>query len=295
MLSLSVVSILWAFSFGIINRTLAGLDAQAVAWVRLVISLVVFLPFLRSSKSSLRDRVHLAFIGAIQYGIMYVAYIEAFRKLAGHEVALFTITTPLWVTLINDWQCSKFQRGYWAATILAVGGAALITDRQQWASEMMPGFLLIQMSNLCFAAGQVEYRRFCKQRGLNTRDLGMHHFVFLYLGAVLVTSLLAIPVLSSFRPSSTQWLALVYLGVIPSALGLFLWNRGARQVNAGVLAVFNNVKIPLAVLVSLLVFRETVSWWRLVGGVVVIGAGFMLASGVRKLGPVISRLKKAQE
>jgi drug/metabolite transporter (DMT)-like permease len=49
-------------------------------------------------------------------------------------------------------------------------------------------------------------------------------------------------------------------------VGFFLWNVGATRVEAGTLAVFNNVKVPLAVLVSLLLFREHADWLRLVVG-----------------------------
>jgi drug/metabolite transporter (DMT)-like permease len=71
---------------------------------------------------------------------------------------------------------------------------------------------------------------------------------------------------------------LLYLGAVPSAIGFFLWNFGARRVNAGTLAVFNNVKIPLAIVVSLVFFKEDAEWVRLAAGVVGIAAGFAAAA-----------------
>jgi drug/metabolite transporter (DMT)-like permease len=68
-------------------------------------------------------------------------------------------------------------------------------------------------------------------------------------------------------------LVLLYLGLLASGLGFFLWNIGVTRVAAGTLAVFNNVKIPLAVLVSLLFFAEQTELLRLVMG----GALIMLA------------------
>ena len=44
---LFIVSLIWAFSFGLIKDRLAGLDANFVAAARLLISLLIFLPFLR--------------------------------------------------------------------------------------------------------------------------------------------------------------------------------------------------------------------------------------------------------
>lgn len=53
-----------------------------------------------------------------------------------------------------------------------------------------------------------------------------------------------------------QWWLLAYLGVIASGVCFFLWNYGARRVTPVKLAIMNNLKIPLAALISLLLFRE---------------------------------------
>ena len=56
--------------------------------------------------------------------------------------------------------------------------------------------------------------------------------------------------------TGSQALTLLYLGGVASGLGFFLWNQGAARVNAGMLAVMNNAKVPLGIAVSLLFFGE---------------------------------------
>ncbi|HBA92554.1 MAG TPA: EamA family transporter, partial [Anaerolineaceae bacterium] len=90
MIYLLVVSLIWAFSFGLIKGQLTGLDANFVAAARLVISLAVFLPFLRLRNVPGRLRLRLILTGAVQYGLMYIAYTYAFQYLQAYEVALFT-------------------------------------------------------------------------------------------------------------------------------------------------------------------------------------------------------------
>ena len=41
---------------------------------------------------------------------------------------------------------------------------------------------------------------------------------------------------------------LLYLGLVPTAVGFWLWNKGAARTSAARLAVANNLKVPLAVL-----------------------------------------------
>ena len=54
-----------------------------------------------------------------------------------------------------------------------------------------------------------------------------------------------------------QWQSILYLGCVASGLGFFLWNKGATCSNPGTLAAFNNAVVPLAVIISLLVFGES--------------------------------------
>jgi len=101
----------------------------------------------------------------------------------------------------------------------------------------------------------------------------------LYLGAALVAVAMALPGLQWERVlamSPCQGLVLLYLGLVASGLGFFLFNAGARRTDIGTLAIFNNLKIPLAILASGLVFHETLDWPRLALGGAVIGAALVL-------------------
>ena len=55
----------------------------------------------------------------------------------------------------------------------------------------------------------------------------------------------------------------MWLGAGASGLGYFLWNKGATQVNAGVLAIMNNALIPAGLLVNLLIWNQHADLWRL--------------------------------
>ena len=64
-----------------------------------------------------------------------------------------------------------------------------------------------------------------------------------------------------------------------TALGFWLWNRGAARTSAGPLAAANNLKVPLAVLVAWLVFAESAPYLRAAVGLLVVVAGLALATG----------------
>lgn len=271
MIELAVVSLVWAFSFGLIKGQLTGLDPALVAFVRLAISLVVFLPLLRLRGLSRRLIAELLIIGAVQYGLMYLAYIWSYRWLQAYEVALFTVVTPLFVTLLYDLETRTFRSRFLLAAAVVVVGAGVVSFRGLSGGGLF-GFLLLQASNACFAFGQVRYKRL---RARHPRLDDKRVFALLYAGAVATTGLFAVATVdaSAVHVTSRQALTLAYLGVLPSGLAFFLWNRGATKVSSGLLATFNNAKVPLGVAVSLFVFGEEADLLRLAvgGGLVAIG------------------------
>ena len=54
MIYLLAVSLIWAFSFGLIKGNLVGLDSNFVSFVRLFISFLVFVPFLKIKNLELK-------------------------------------------------------------------------------------------------------------------------------------------------------------------------------------------------------------------------------------------------
>ncbi|MDR0994297.1 MAG: EamA family transporter [Verrucomicrobiota bacterium] len=270
MLYLIAVSLIWAFSFGLIGNQLAGLPPGWTAWIRLLLAALVFLPFVRRIPWKMAGAF--ALIGAVQFGWMYLAYMASFHYLQSHEVALFTVTTPLFVAALYDVASKKFHPRNVLAAGLAVAGAGVILWKGWSSSLPLLGILLVQLSNVCFAAGQLGYRTWMRRMPVGTSD---HQVIFwLYAGAALVL----LPIAASTpapTPSPVQWAVLVYLGVVASGLCFFLWNRGVRMVGAGTLAVMNNLKIPLSVAASLLVFRETAGRHTWLAGTLLLCLGFL--------------------
>jgi drug/metabolite transporter (DMT)-like permease len=271
---LLAASLIWAFSFGLIKHALAGVNPLVIAFVRLALSLLVFLPFARTRGVSGRERLRFAAIGAVQYGVMYMAYIASYRYLQAYQVALFTVFTPLYVALLARVRRGRApERFALLAAGLAVAGAACVLVQNRDPRGSLAGFMLLQGANLCFAYGQLAYRRMLRDRtAIEDRAV----FAWLYLGAAGVCALPAALAVAqgAALPRGSAWAALLYLGLIPSGAAFFLWNRGARRAaGTATLAVMNNAKIPLAVLVSLVVFGERAHWPQLIlGGAAIIAA-----------------------
>jgi drug/metabolite transporter (DMT)-like permease len=263
---LIAVSIIWAFSFGLIKGKLTGLDSGLVASIRLILCFLCFMPFIfKVAEQKMRARLML--LGIVQFGIMYLAYIESYQYLPGYLVAVFTIFTPFYVIALNfifDKRSRKGRSlGYSLLAIsTSIAGAAIIVFKSPGQDEYLTGFLILQCANIAFAIGQWNYQRWADQ------ESNAGNMAWMYLGAAAFASLVSFPQIdfSQLMITQEQVFVLLYLGIIASGLCFYLWNSGSKKVNPATLAVMNNGYIPIAVIAAIVLFQETVDLQRLLIG-----------------------------
>ncbi|WP_069631992.1 DMT family transporter [Campylobacter pinnipediorum] len=265
MKNLVLVTFIWAFSFSFIGEFLAGkIDSYFSVLVRVSLASIVFLPFTKFKNIPLKLSFSIMFIGAMQIGLMYLFYYNSFLYLSVAEVALFTIFTPFYVTLVYDAFSLKFKKLYLVSIGIAFLGAFVI-KYDGINNNSLKGFLLVQGANLCFGAGQSLYKILIEKfNGFNQRDV----FGYFHFGAFIVV-LIAFALFGNFEklnPNLTQTLTLIWLGVVASGVGYFLWNKGACDVDSGVLAIMNNALIPAAILVNLLFWQKDTDLFKLIIG-----------------------------
>lgn len=278
MIFLIAASLIWAFSFGLINTTpIQSIPPSAVAFFRLVLATAFFLPFLRLKALNPRQAGRLVLIGAVQYGVMYVALFESYPLLKqGHLVALFTLTTPIYVGILIYAPQGLPKLQILVLAMMSVVGALIILWQSVSWNEAWLGFAILQVSNLCFAWGQVAYRNF-RRRESTPSDHSI--YAWLFAGAALTAGSYA-ALSGNLHPvtelSMRQVETIIYLGIVASGAGFYFWNRGAVTSNPATLAVMNNLKVPLAVFVALTLFNESASIPRLaIGGSMIIVAALL--------------------
>ena len=270
---LIAVTLLWAFSFSLIGGYLAGqVDAWFSVLMRVVLATLVFLPFLKPRQIKTTVAVQLMLCGAVQLGIMYGFYYQSFLYLSVPEVLLFTVMTPIYITLLNDIIDRRLNIGFIISALLAVIGAVTIryqgVDAGYWK-----GLLIVQGANLCFAAGQVAYKRIIAKQPIDLPQRTV--FAWFFIGALVIVSPCYLLLGNGDKlPTTTlQWAILSYLGVVASGLGYFAWNKGATQVSVGTLAVANNLLIPAGIIVNVLFWNRDADIVRLaIGGAIILFA-----------------------
>jgi drug/metabolite transporter (DMT)-like permease len=277
MLYLILTSLVWAFSYGLIKTKLGNLDPSFITVCRMTCAALVFMPLLRLRTLNKQQTWQLMLIGGVQYGLMYLCFLHSFKYLDAYQAALFTTMTPLYVILVNDLLQRKLHTYYLQVALLAVLGGVVIYYKNINQPGILTGFLLVQGSDLCFAFGQVAYKRL-RTQAPQLRDSQV--YALLFIGA-LIPAVIATTISAGWHSAtlitSQQFMVLIYLGVVASGVCFFLWNKGGVLTNTATLAVFNNLKSPLAITVSIVFFNESTNITRLIIGMTLIGIALWLA------------------
>ena len=281
---LILVTVLWAFSFSLIGQYLAGqVDSDFAVLVRVAIAAAVFIPITRWRGLPWRLLGGFWLAGALQFGVTYLCLYRSFTVLTVPEVLLFTVLTPIYVTLLDDSLAKRFNPWALFAALFAVGGGIIIRFKHI-EGDYLIGFLLLQLANLTFAAGQVLCRQLLARY---PTEQPLHRFFgHFFLGALLlaVPSYLLFGDPGKLPQSAVQWGVLGWMGLFATALGMFWWVKGSTLVDAGTLAIMNELHVPAGLLVNLLIWNRNADLHKLaIGGAVIIASLWINRFG-RKMG-----------
>lgn len=274
---LIAISILWSFSFGIIKYGLAGIDSSFISFARNVIALTFFSSVTIYNIKKFSFDLKLVGIGALQFGLMYIFYIESYQYLPAYLIATFTITTPIYVVLASKYlNGNSLNRNGIYAILLVIIGSYLMRFNSLNLEDYMFGFVLIQCANIFFATGQILFKKWNDKN--KDKDI-VHNFSQLFFGATLITSIFYFLGSSeSAILTQSNLFSLLFLGIISSGIGFLMWNIGATKVSAEKLAIMNNAVIPIAIFNSYLIFGEEINFILFFPGLIFFYLAFKLIS-----------------
>ena len=277
MLYLIIVSILWSFSFGIIKFGLTGVDSIFISFFRSLIAFIFFSSLTLYNIKKFSFDTKLIIIGAIQFGLMYVFYIQSYQYLPAYLIATFTITTPIFVVLFSQALMKEsFSKNGILSVILVLIGSLMMRFNLANPLDYWFGFILIQCANMFFASGQIMFKKWHTEN--SDKDI-VHNFSQMFFGATIVTSLFYFQTMDVKNIlSTTNLLSLIFLGICSTGIGFLLWNIGATKVSNTRLAIMNNVVIPLAVLNSFFIFGEDINILLFMPGLICFYAAYRLSS-----------------
>jgi drug/metabolite transporter (DMT)-like permease len=273
---LAVTACIWGSTYIVTKSVLREVGPMTVTAVRFLAGFLVlaYPAFRRGLRWRLLIRPDLILVGltgiALGYGLQNLglvytsagdaALIPAMMPAATAALSVFLLREPLPPLRLAGVALSV------AGVLLVTGGAGL-SGGGAFGGQRVLGDLLVTASVLSWAVWTVTGKKVADELPavvVSAASIGAG-LIFLLPLAGVELALTGLPHLSGAGLA-----ALVYLGVVASALTVFLWNYGLGAVAATSASLYTNL-IPVVGLALAFATGERVSLWQLAGGAAAVG------------------------
>jgi len=275
-LALVVLTLIWGMNWIVMKEGLAYAHPVIYNIERTLIAIAVLFAVMLYARRPLKPESWTAVVvtGFFQTTINFGSTTMALAGGGAGRTSVLVFTMPFW-TLLLAWPVlhERVRGTQWLAVFLALVGLVLVVEPWRWEGDLEPKLWAV-LSGFGWAAGSVATKYFQRRHRLDMLNLIAWQMV------AGIVPICLIPLVHAFP--ATQWngsyvAALLYAGVIATALGFLLWTMVLVWLPAGT-ASLNMFAIPVIALTSsMLAFGErlTSAEWL---GIAAIGAGLVIVS-----------------
>jgi drug/metabolite transporter (DMT)-like permease len=274
--ALATLTLIWGMNWMAMKIGLRYAHPVVYNIERTLLAIAVLFAVLLWERRPLRPESWIAVVvtGFFQTTINFGATTMALAGGGAGRTSVLVFTMPFWTMLIAWPVLHERVRGaQWLAVAFALVGVALVVEPWRWEGELAPK-LWATLSGFGWAAGSIATKYYQRRHRLDLLNLLAWQMVAGIIPICLIPLVYALP--------PAEWnggyvAALIYAGVVATALGFILWSAILVWLPAGT-ASLNMFAIPVIALVSsMLVFAErltTLEWL----GIASIGAGLVIVS-----------------
>jgi len=278
--------IIWG-TIGIAGKLLyrhTDLDAVAVTWLRVVIASPIYVVLglkalggnlLRATR---RDLTLMVVFGVVL--ITYqVCYLEAVARIGVSAATLISLCVPpVLVAIASVFLLGEHLNSRTASALVgALIGTALLVG---WQADGGDGSGS-RVAGVLFAIGCATGIA-CHVMG--SRAIAGRHHALRPLAIGFPTGVVALlPILGgsqlTFDLPVSGWLLLLYLGIVPSVVGYWLYQRGLQYLSATTASIITLLEPLVAAILAWAIFDERLGLIGWLGGLLLMGSIIVLSMG----------------
>ncbi len=271
---------IWGSMFVVSKVVLNVIPPFSLVTLRLLLGIgVLWVILARGGGMGFTRRQYLLAIGVgfIGYGISLGFQFVGTRLSTASNGALVTSTTPAFVLLFAAWILGeRITRQRLAALLISTCGVVLVIDPRtaQFSSGVFLGNLSLVAAALTWALYSVLVRK--ATRNMDVLPATMVFFV----GGLCVSIPAAfweLKIIPVGQITLGVLVGVLYLGIICTALAMYLWNKAFAMLEAGIASLTFFAQPLVGVSLGALFLQEQLSLLFLAGGVL-IGIGLWLAA-----------------
>jgi len=271
----AAAAIIWGSNGVIVNWV--PYDAYAIAFFRVLFASLTLLPVvlltrkpetMRAAKSW-RVMLSLGLLLALGWTLLF----HSMKLIAIANAVLLNYTAPIFVALLAPlFLKEKLEKSTLLALAISVAGIVVISYQQnlQISHLNLLGVILGLLSGLAYAGFIIT-----SKRALSSFS---SQVVAFYSYSVASIFLLPFVIGTDFSPDLASWILLLVLGVFNTGFAVTLYLKGLGMVKAQKAVVFTYLEPASAVVFGFLFLAQQPTPLMLVGGFLILIAGYIVAS-----------------
>ncbi len=260
-----LVALIWGMGFVVAKGGMAHFPPILLMALRFAVTALVLAWFLGPVASNLPRLVLISVVGAsIQYALTFTG-VKGLG--AGLSALVVQLEVPFLVLLGALLLGERPGAIKWIGILIAFAGVGLIAAREQFTGSLLP-VVLVMGGAFFWALGQVLVRGL---KGMTGLSVTAWTAVLATPQLFLLSALFETGQIEAIRTASpTAWGAALYLGLVMTTLGYFLWNSLILRKEVGQVAPFLLLLPVFSVVGGVVFLGEALSVSRLAGGAVVL-------------------------
>ncbi|MGB1148273.1 MAG: DMT family transporter [Alphaproteobacteria bacterium] len=265
------VPLVWGMGLVIAKSAINHFPPILLMALRFTLTASVLVWFVAIPRKNLVWLFGVAIVGsAIQYSLTFTGL----KGLDAGVAALVVQTEVPFLVLLGALLLGeKPTLRKWIGIVIAFAGVALTTNPTGFSGSLWPIFLVLGGA-FSWALGQVMIRHMKDIDGLQVTAWAA---VFAAPQLFVMSFIFEDNHVAAIQSAGLQvWLTVVYLGLVMTAFGYFLWNSLIRRHDVGAVAPFLLLLPVFAVLGGVIFLGERPDVWTLLGGAVILfGVGII--------------------
>lgn len=267
-----IVLLSWAGSYVAIGIAVQELSPASFALARVgggALALIAMMPFVPGAQLRLPRRRNLPLIAAMAmmaFPIYQIAISTGQQVVSPGVSSVLIATLPIFATLIAVFTLKERPSAReWVGIAIAFLGVALLVTVREGRFALEPAALFVLLAAISGAGFMVVQRQLTRR--YNSLELTLWG---LWMGAIALLPF-APSLLAEMRgASSATWLSVVYVAVLPTALGYLLWAYVLKMLTAAKATSLLYIVPPIAFTLAWLITGQAPGGMDIISSVIVI-------------------------
>ena len=271
----AAAAIIWGSNGVIVNWV--PYDAYAIAFFRVLFASLTLLPVVLLTRKPETMRAARSWRVMLSLGLLlalgWTLLFHSMKLIAIANAVLLNYTAPIFVALLAPlFLKEKLEKSTLLALAISVAGIVVISYQQnlQMSHLNLLGVILGLLAGLAYAGFII-----ASKRALSSFSSLVVAF---YSYAVASIFLLPFVIGTDFSPDLASWILLLVLGVFNTGFAVTLYLKGLGMVKAQKAVVFTYLEPASAVVFGFLFLAQQPTPLMLVGGFLILIAGYIVAS-----------------